>query len=126
MEEIIMKIRKISFLLGLFFLAHFCTCFAGEHFMSESMEIKNSIKSESERIYVAPDMVYIASDGIFINFQGNIIAVNSISNDVNGIYFSLSDYECRYDQDWPCPRCGWINNGDRANCVKCNKRNPNL
>jgi hypothetical protein len=124
-----MKTRKTSFLLGLFFLAHFCTAFANEHFALHDTEIEKfnrSIEVECGKIYITPDMVFITSHGIFVNFQGNVMPVNSISMDATGIYFLFKDYNARYDQDWKCPnrRCGWVNNADRAYCVKCNHPRP--
>ncbi len=124
-----MKTRNLSFLLSLFFLAHFCAGFASEHFAFHDTEIENSIEScemVDGKIYVAPDTVFITSGGIFVNFQGNVISVNSINADTNGTYFLFEDYEARYDQDWECPKCGKINNGNRVYCVRCNKRNPHL
>jgi hypothetical protein len=121
-----MKCRIGFFFFILFVISYSYESFANQFLKEETVHnIGHSIKLNETfdgKIYLAPGAIYVTETGICIHCQGNIIAVKQIGTDENGVY--VLSKECRFDQDWECPKCHHVNNGNRHYCTNCNYCRP--
>ncbi len=131
----------------------FLSCFSLNGFANQIIETDKGcciVESEHKcciekiaenKIYLKPTIVYVAKNGIFINVQGNLLAVNHLEMDQEGVYINkdrlINDYlqklsepdlEVRgiWGDTWKCPKedCGYENYEGVDRCAICGTRKP--
>ena len=78
------------------------------------------IEAIDGKIYLKPGMVYVAPQGIFVNFDGQMLPVQSLCVDSVGVYIFAESLPMNTNNSWRCPKCKHKNNGDRSFCANCN------
>jgi len=79
-----------------------------------------------DRLYVNSEDVVIDQNGIFVNFEGDVISVNTVSHDEQGLYLKFSEIKKLNDlKSWICKRCYNPNIPWRDECYRCGFSAPN-
>ncbi len=74
--------------------------------------------SDGDKVYVSPDQVIVSHDGIFVLDEGEMILVQAILQDSQGIFYLKKPAVY-----WTCKKCGYSRNPAWTNyCQKCEKR----
>lgn len=81
-----MIMRKCFIVVFLLVTCSFLNCFSTEPFADENSE--SSIQKIVEnRVYLKPGSIQIAKNGIFINIDGELLPINHLEMDNEGVYF---------------------------------------
>lgn len=87
-----------------FFLLATCSfsnCFSMEADYNENSE--SSIqKIVDNKVYLKPGSIQIAQNGIFINLEGELLAIDHLESDQEGVYFEPRKLKIKY-----CENCEW-------------------
>lgn len=111
-----MKTLKVS-LLAIFFLFSFVSLSAHEHSCScLSSRAYDCFKiQKGDNIYINEDYLVVDEGKIFLDLGGNLVQVQSILSDSEGIYLSAKSES---EQGWTCPVCGHKNPPSAFICEK--------
>ena len=65
----------------------------------------NCTYANEDTFYVSPSQVHIGQNGIIVTYENALISVSSISCDVQGIYFNISNVvSLPKVEAWICPK----------------------
>lgn len=93
--------QKYFFYFFLLMTCSFLNCYAAETFFDEVSE--SSIQKACEnKFYLKPGSVQIAKNGIFIHVDNQLLPINHLAMDDEGVYFEPS-YSAKIES---CETCG--------------------
>lgn len=76
---------------------------------------------EMEKFYIHPSNIYFSSHQIFVKISEDLIPIQQIFCDDNGIYTTVQDIEAGRGRraTWICPKCGYENFDGINHCGLC-------
>lgn len=75
-----------------------------------------SMMQIDDRLYLHPSLIYISQNSIYINFYNQLLPVNSIHSDANGIYVEADTIRSLY---WTCKNEHVNYYTDYPKCIFC-------
>jgi hypothetical protein len=108
-------LKKITTLLCALMMLASVSCFASE-------DTNCSIaKIEGQKAYLKAGSVQIAKNGIFINVGGELVAINHLETDDNGVFFNIDKNAVEWIRAY-CTNCERWFEGVSYRCPYCGKR----
>ena len=115
-----MNFYKAFLFLGLL-LAYTCSSFASAPLENE-LDFSSFLRSNrvvDNKIYLQPGTVYVAPDQILLNVEGQLLPIENLSADSEGVFVTIEGLMAARNGAWRCSKCQTRNSTEDRWCIKC-------
>ena len=85
----------------------------------------NTVAMIEDKVYIQPDNIYISPNQIYVRIEGDLIPIQHLSCDGNGVFISIQEMQMgrARQETWICknPVCGYENYDGINYCGRCGR-----
>jgi hypothetical protein len=93
------------------------------NFCNGSESYNLSVEVTEDKVYIQLDSIYFSPNQIYVRIAEDLIPIQHLSCDCNGIFVSIQDIKAGKGRRdiWTCPKCGYENYDGINKCGTCGR-----